>query len=383
MSDAFPFDRRIWRQAGDPLVEPSGAGPLGGYTLAVTDLIALAGQRIGAGNPAWLERAVPETAHAPVVARLLAAGARVVGIARCDEFGYGLAGANDHYGAVPNGDVIGRISGGSSSGAATAVALGHADVGLGKDTSGGIRVPAAYQGLWGFRATPGAIGSTGVMALSPTYDSMGWVASDAATLAAVGDVLLPRTPEAANPLEIVTAEELIEIADADVAKSVREVVEGVRRDVLGLWVPDAWLTAFATVVAYEAWAVYGGWMQLHVHELGKHVGARFERGGRITRSAAVSSSVQLAKAKRIIEETFGNRVLAIPTTPTIAPLAASATAAESVRLETVRLNCIASIAGLPVINVPLRVETGEPAGLSLVGPAGSDRALLDLAGSLA
>lgn len=383
MSDAFPFDRRVWRQAGDPLVPTSGSGLLDGHRLAVTDLMAVAGHAIGAGSPAWLEQAAPEATNALVVDRLLAAGARVVGITRCDEFGFGLSGTNDHYGTAPNGDAIGRVSGGSSSGAATAVALGQATIGMGKDTAGGIRVPAAYQGVWGFRATPGAISPTGMMKLSPTYDAVGWMTADALTLAAVGEVLLPRELEPREPMAIVTVEELIECADADVAKAVREVVDGVRRDALGLWVPDAWLAAFATVIAYEAWAVHGRWMQLHVHELGQHVGARFERGGRVQPDAVLAASVQLTKAKRIIEETMDGRVLAIPTAPTIAPLAGVPSASEAVRPETVRLNCIASIARLPVINVPLRVESGEPAGLSLIGPAGSDRALLELAGSLA
>ncbi|MGW2557062.1 amidase family protein [Streptomyces sp. NPDC001635] len=132
---------------GEPLVAGSSAGPLRRVGVAVKDLFVVAGQRIGAGNPAWLAETEEEPSNAWAVGALLAAGADVLGIAHTDEFAYSLSGTNAHYGTPPNPAAPGRVPGGSSSGPASAVGLRQADAGLGSDTAGSIRVPASYCGL--------------------------------------------------------------------------------------------------------------------------------------------------------------------------------------------------------------------------------------------
>ena len=191
-SPPAPTDRTVWREVGYPLLPATGTGPLTGMSVAVKDLFALEGFRIGAGNKEWLAESSAETTTAPAAAALLAAGAEVAGIARTDEFAYSLAGTNAHYGTPPNPKAPGRISGGSSSGSASAVSLGQATIGLGTDTGGSIRVPSAYQGLFGIRTTHGAVSTEGLLPLAPSFDTVGWMTRDAATLAAVGSVLLPQ-----------------------------------------------------------------------------------------------------------------------------------------------------------------------------------------------
>ncbi|MEP7736247.1 AtzH-like domain-containing protein, partial [Nocardioides sp. 31GB23] len=188
---AAALDTRVWRVVGDPLVPGTPGGPLSGESVAVKDLYAVAGHRIGAGNPAWEEAARVERGDATVVRSLVEAGADLRGIARTDELAYSLAGTNAHTGAPPNPRAPYRVPGGSSSGSASAVSLGHATIGLGTDTGGSIRVPAAYQGLYGMRTTHGAISTHGVLALAPSFDTVGWLTRDADLLALVGDVLLP------------------------------------------------------------------------------------------------------------------------------------------------------------------------------------------------
>ncbi len=114
MSGTRSFDTTIWRVAGDPLIPGAGGGPLAGLTVAVKDLITVAGQAVGAGNPGWLDGRHPEPASAPVVVSLLSAGASVRGIAQTDEFAYSLSGANAHYGTPPNPAAPDRVSGGST-----------------------------------------------------------------------------------------------------------------------------------------------------------------------------------------------------------------------------------------------------------------------------
>jgi Asp-tRNA(Asn)/Glu-tRNA(Gln) amidotransferase A subunit family amidase len=114
---------------GSPLVAPTGSGALDAVRLAVKDLVPVAGHPIGAGNPVVLAESEPAAAHAPVLARLLAAGAEVRGIARTDELAYSLSGTNVHYGSPVNPWGAGLAVGGSTSGPASAVARGLADVG--------------------------------------------------------------------------------------------------------------------------------------------------------------------------------------------------------------------------------------------------------------
>ena len=186
-----PFDRSVWRVVGAPLVAALGPGPLDGCGVAVKDLFAVAGYPVGAGVPAYLAGQAPRPASASSVTALQRAGAHLVGIAQTDEFAYSIAGRNAHYGATPNPAAPGRLGGGSSSGPAAAVALGQAEIGLGTDTAGSIRVPASYHGLVGFRPTHGAVEAEGVLPLAPSFDTVGWLTRDVATSRAVATVLLP------------------------------------------------------------------------------------------------------------------------------------------------------------------------------------------------
>ena len=170
----------VWRVVGTPLVRGAATGSLTGETVAVKDLYDVAGFAVGAGVPAYLGE--PATKNSPAVDALLAAGANVTGIAQTDEFAYSIAGRNPHYGTPPNPAVVGGVPGGSSSGPASAVALGQASIGLSTDTAGSIRVPASYQGLWGLRTTHGSVSADGLVALAPTFDAPGWITRSAEVL---------------------------------------------------------------------------------------------------------------------------------------------------------------------------------------------------------
>lgn len=378
----MPLDPSVWRVRPEtgPLVAPTGSGVLDGETVAVKDLFAVAGQRVGAGNPAWLAAAPVQEAHADAVARLLAAGAGVAGIARTEEFAYSLTGANAHYGTPPNPRAPGRISGGSTSGPATAVAAGEASVALGTDTGGSVRVPAAYQGLWGIRPTHGAVADGGLLPLAPSFDTVGWLARDAATLARVGEVLLPED-QAALPdgAPLVVSDALLGLA----APEVRDAVGRLARDAgagAADWAPEpAWLAAFQTLQAAEAWAVHGPWLADRMDTLGPAVRGRFERARLIGAVDAATARAAVVRARAEIRDRLGERVLVLPSTATVAPRPEEA---EAAREATMLLTCVAGIGGLPAVSVPVTTASGLPAGACLVGPAGSDRALLALAGRL-
>ncbi|MCW2831634.1 MAG: glutamyl-tRNA amidotransferase [Aeromicrobium sp.] len=372
-------DTRIWRVVGNPLVPPTGTGPLDRETVAVKDLYAVAGHRIGAGNPAWLDHAEPQPAHARVVEELLGAGASVRGIAQTDEFAYSLAGTNAHLGTPPNERAPGRIPGGSSSGSASAVSTGDASIGLGTDTGGSIRVPAAYQGLWGLRTTHGAVSTEGLLPLAPSFDAVGWLTRDVSLLAGVGDVLLP--PDTSVLGELVTSPALTALADGDVAAAVADLGAATETPWPLAPLPD-WLSAMQALQAWEAWQQHGQWLVGRMETLGADVRARFERASTITPELAAVATAEVARARAQIRDLLGSRVMVLPSAPSVAPRLGDPAALDAVRQTTMQLTCLAGLGGLPAVSIPLTTADGLPCGASLVGPPGSDRALIILAATL-
>ncbi|MFT3852890.1 MAG: DUF3225 domain-containing protein [Ilumatobacteraceae bacterium] len=375
------LDTRVWRVVGDPLVAPASPGPLSGETVAVKDLFAVAGFARGAGNPAWLAGAPREAAHAHAVEALGRAGAAVRGIARTDELAFSLSGINAHSGTPPNPRAPGRIPGGSTSGPASAVALGHATVGLGTDTAGSIRVPAAYQGLFGIRTTHGAVDRAGLLPLAPSFDTVGWLTRDADLLGRVGDVLLP--PDTARPGPLGSVAELTALADDDVSAVVGAFATragAVEASWDGAAELAAWLAAFQTVQRHEAWAAHGDWLVDHLDTLGDDVRARFELARDTTAEQAATAQATVTAARARVGELLAERTLVVPAAASVAPTPADA---ATVRGRTLRLTCLASIAGAVAVAVPLVTAAGLPCAACLVGPPGSDHALLALAGELA
>lgn len=377
------LDTRIWRVVGDPLVPPTGDGPLAGQTVAVKDLYAVAGHPIGAGNPAWLAKAAPEPEHAYAVGRLLAAGAAIRGIARTDELAYSLAGTNAHYGTPPNPKAQHRIPGGSSNGSASAVSLGHATIGLGTDTGGSIRVPASYQGLFGIRTTHGAVDPSGTVPLAPDFDTVGWLTRSADLLAAVGDVLLPEGGPGGSD-DLVFVPELVGLADHDVATAVLAWLA--RTDAVERHWPladlDDWLRAFQTWQAHQAWRSRGTWLAGNLDVLGADVRGRFEAASAIDDDTAEQAHRQVLAARERIRDLVGDRVLVLPSASSVAPLISTGSTTET-RNATMRLTCLAGLGGLPAVSIPTRTTHGLPVGVCLVAAAGRDRDLLALATRLA
>jgi Asp-tRNA(Asn)/Glu-tRNA(Gln) amidotransferase A subunit family amidase len=379
---SYPVDQRIWRVVGDPLVPGTAEGPLAGLTLAVKDVVAVAGFAVGAGVPAWLEDAEPEPRHAVALQRLLAAGAGVAGIARTDQLAYSLAGTNEHYGAPPNPAVPEAIPGGSTSGSAAAVALGEADLGLGTDTAGSIRVPASYQGLWGIRTTHGAVDRTGVLPLAPSFDTVGVLARDAPTLAAATQVVLD-AGAGRRPFDpaFVVAPRLLDGVEDDVLAVFEAALTGVR-PLDEVWIPDPaeMAEAFRVHQAWQAWQTHGTWIQAHPDALLGDVRQRFEVASRVTAAEDDAARAALDRLRRELDAALGARILVVPTAASSAPpLEGGSELRERARAATLRLTCVAGVTGRPGVTAPALRTDGGPVGLSLLGPPQADVQLLRLA----
>jgi len=374
-------DPRIWRAVGHPLVAATGSGPLDGASVAVKDLFAVAGFAVGAGNPAYLAESRPAAEHAPAVRVLLDAGAELRGIARTDEFAYSVAGANPHYGAPPNPYAPLHLPGGSSSGPASAVAMGHAEIGLGTDTAGSIRVPASHQGLWGLRTTHGTVSRHGLLPLAPSFDTVGWLTRDPGLLARAARVSLPAgsgTASADRSYAVCPA--VLELAQPSARAAFTVAIESWTRGgllpaprVISLPDPDAAFAAFRTVQAAEAWRSHGAWVRDHPDALGADVAARFAWASSVTAEQEAEARGALAVVRAQIEDVLEDSVLLSPTvTAPAPPRSADAAHLDAARTATITLTCLAAITGRPALSVPLLRADGAPLGLSLIGPRHTD-----------
>jgi amidase len=310
-----------------------------------------------------------------VVGRLLEAGAALTGIARTDEFAYSLGGTNAHFGTPPNPKAPYRISGGSTSGSASAVSLGHATIGLGTDTGGSIRVPASYQGLCGIRTTHDAVSRQGLLTLAPSFDAVGWLTRTPELLRKVGDVLLPGGTTSAGR-RLVGVRALTALAEPDVTAALSAIEVDATEDALLRELPD-WRAAFQTWQAWEAWQVRGSWLTGRLDTLGEDVRGRFEQASRVSHDQADSARAIVESAAATLVDLVGDAVLVLPSASSVAPRPGSNL--QAVRTATMTLTCIAGLAGLPAVSLPFTTTGGLPVGACLVAAPGRDRDLLDLA----
>jgi amidase len=370
-------------------IDPTSRGPLSGLTFAAKDLFDIEGHATGAGNPTWLETHLPAAETAPTVIALLGSGAKMIGKTITDELAYSLNGDNIHYGTPKNSKAPGRVPGGSSSGSASAVAASLCDFALGSDTGGSVRIPASYCGLYGIRTTQGAISTRGIVPLMPSFDTAGWFARDPELFALVGRALLPQ--QAHEPLftRLVTAEDAFDIADANVKAASETKLHSLRTsfakaEVLAVSANDgleSWRQAFRTASAYETWQVHGEWIDSHRPVFSAPIAERFAYAKSVRKvDAEAARRTQVEIKSRFTQFMTHDTLLVLPSAPGPAPtLDASGTEVEDFRQRAQRLTCIAGLAGLPQISIPALEAGGAPVGLSFIGPAGSDRRLLEFA----
>jgi amidase len=374
----------------DVAVANAAAGPLAGLSIAVKDLFDVAGYPTSGGQPFVLAMSGIKATTAPAVQKLLDAGARCVGKTITDELAFSMNGQNAHFGSPVNGAAPDRISGGSSSGSAAAVSNGLCDFALGSDTGGSVRAPANHCGLVGLRPTHGRIGLAGVMDLAPSLDTCGWFSRDVSTYARIADVLLGADPA---PLP---ADRVLLLAPPDVwnllAPEVPEAQAGPRRRIesrLGPAAPvevvldgfDTMYWSFRFVQGREAWRSDGALIERFAPPLGPGVKDRFAWAREVTQAQYDESSAFRARFRAHLAALLGSDgVLLMPTMPDVAPLVGAGEAElESYRNAATKMLCIAGLAGFPQLSLPLGTRLGAPLGISLLGPAGSDRSLIRLA----
>jgi amidase len=371
----------------DLVVNPLDSGILNGLTFAVKDVFNIQGYTSGAGNPDWLQTHSPAHRHAVSIERLLSHGARLTGTTHTDELMYSLDGENEHYGTPVNPKAPERIPGGSSSGSAVAVSAGLVDFALGTDTGGSVRIPSSYCGIYGFRPTHGRVNIDGVIPLAPSFDTVGWMARDTKTLLDIGRVLLDgQQPYGSDFQRVYLANDAWAITDAVCRDALLTSIPLFENRVKECkWInlsPSGlteWMNAFRILQGLEIWETHGKWIEQIKPRFGTTIGRRFLWASTLQKD---DSHVPLQLRKNIrkqMSQLLGDDgLLVIPTAPGIAPLrSVSGDEVELRRALTLQLCCIAGLAGLPQVTLPLAESHGSPIGLSIIAGHGQDEKLLD------
>lgn len=362
-------------------------GQFAGLRLAVKDIYDVKGLRTGCGNPQKYAEASPATATASAVQAVLDSGARFIGKTQTDELAFSLFGQNVHFPYPVNPAASDRMTGGSTSGSAAAVAGGLADIAFGSDTGGSIRAPASFCGLIGLRTTHGRIAMDGIMPLAPSLDTVGWFANDIEVYEAVGKLLLgpdrnkgPLTRAlsvAAIDALVLGPEEAVEY------RRIRSLVTLPITELPALPFTsslDDLYWCFRQIQAREAWESHGDWISVRDRNLGPGVEERFGFGRTIdTRKLHAEQVRRLTLRAELMDLLGSDAVLVLPTVPGAAPLKnADPETLKAYRERALHLLCIAGLAGFPQITLPIGVIESAPFGLSLIGPPNSDVALIRL-----
>lgn len=374
--------------------------PLAGLPVSVKDLFDVAGETTLAGSKVRAD-APPAPRDSMVVARLREAGAAIVGRTNMTEFAYSGLGLNPHYGTPlnPYDRAVGRIPGGSSSGAAVSVSDGMAVAAVASDTGGSARIPAAFCGLTGFKPTASRIPLDGAFPLSPSLDSVGAIGASVDCCAQLDAVLSGKpwhAPEALRPSDIrlglvvdYVTQDLDEVVAATYSAALSRLsAAGVRIDEVRY--PELFdlpiYNQGGGFAGYESYRIHAQLIETRGDEYDPRVAARIRRGKLLNPPDLESLRSQRADFIRSSLPRFrGYHALIVPTVPMVAPRLADCEAdADFTRLNLLALRnpSIVNFLDGCAISIPCHRQGDAPVGLMLFHAADHDHQLLAVAGTI-
>jgi Asp-tRNA(Asn)/Glu-tRNA(Gln) amidotransferase A subunit family amidase len=372
---------------------PAQAGPLSGMPVAVKDLIDVVGVPTRCGS-AVLADAAPAREDAAVVARLRAAGAVVVAKTHTHEFAYGPTGDVAVEGPCRNPHDPGKITGGSSSGSAAAVAAGLVPLAVGTDTGCSTRTPAALCGVVGLKPARGALPTTGVFPLSETLDHVGLLGADIETVAVAFSALTGRRIDPSAPIADTVVGRPTDVYwrvhDPEIAAAVDRAAETLSRSgaaIREVSLPgiDELAATYQVIVGAEAHTTHRHWLAHRSGDYQPITAARLKAAGAHTAADYVTAQrtrhrLTAELTARMLAE--GVDVLLLATTPLRAtPIGArQVDAPDGLRVEVapalLSLTLPFNLLGWPAVSVPAPEMTGLPAGVQVAAVRGGEQAVL-------
>ncbi|MGO4388345.1 amidase [Microvirga sp. 2YAF29] len=374
-------------------------GPLDGMLVSIKDLFDVAGEVTTAGSIV-LRDAPPAAKDAAIVSRLRQAGAVILGKTGMVEFAFSGLGLNPNYGTPGNAVDPARIPGGSSSGAGVSVAEGTSEIAIGSDTGGSVRIPAAFNGVVGFKPTARRVPLDGAFPLAPSLDSIGPLARNVQHCALADAVMAGEEPHILDPYPLAglrigvprgrlfaETEGMVEIAfEKTLGLLGRTGARIVDHDIDDLLRAMREATLHASIAAIEAAEIHADWLTTRAEDIDPRVHHW------LVRSSAVPAHIYLRmmRRRRSLIEAMDRRlavvdVLALPTTAITAPLMAPLEADEVLYNDADRLilrnTQMANQFDLTSVSLPLP-HCERPVGLMLVARHGSDRRLLEIAAGI-
>lgn len=271
-------------------------GALDGWTFAVKDMIDVAGMPTTRGSALYGH--VDALATAPSVARLEREGATLVAKVNLHEFAYGVTSENPHWGDVMNPRHPHLIAGGSSGGTAAAVAGGISRFGLGTDTAGSIRMPAACCGVVGLRPRTGIVPSRGAAPLAPSFDVIGPMAATVADTAAVWAVLSGTAPVARRPFDGLVIGVIAGAPGID-------ALAGLGAELRPFSLPEEILDIFWTAFRAEATRTHEATFPRFGEHYSDNVRAKLENASGVSTADYASAMRELARLRREVEQSMG------------------------------------------------------------------------------
>jgi len=366
------------------LPTPMGSlvGPLVPYTFAVKDVFDIKGFKTQAGNPDYLDQTFIANKTAPSVTLLQNAGAKLVGKTHTDELGGSLFGLNDHYGAPINANSPKHVPGGSSSGSAAAVAAHLVDFSLGADTSGSVRAPASFCGIFGFRPTHNVISTECVLPISNHLDTVGIFARDPDVISQVLNAYGMKDDKKLRRLRIIPS--LIEQLEGLLKNKFQEKINLIQERfhstqlVIDLDTLKQWSDVIRTIAMYGLWQVHKDWILKSNPTFGQIINDRIS----LARSIRFDDYKDALKKQSDIRQFMDDKlepddIAVFPTIHDIPPLlSTSIDDLKDFALKASRHTCIAALTGFPEITLPIRnIKNACSLGMSFLGKTGNDYSL--------
>jgi aspartyl-tRNA(Asn)/glutamyl-tRNA(Gln) amidotransferase subunit A len=378
--------------------EGRAAGPLDGVPIAWKDLVDMAGERTTAGSALYADSPPKET-DAPIVTNLAAAGMVALGKTNLSEFAFSALGLNPHFGTPrnPRDPTTPRVSGGSSSGAAVAVAGGLSPCAIGSDTGGSIRAPASFCGIVGFKTSEGRIDKQGVFPLSRTLDTIGPMAHTVEDCVMIDMALRGQSSTSVRPINLSGVEFVvpddtgIDDAQAAVAANLQSAVKRLEaagakvrtKPIRSIGAMRALSAQFGSMVAIEAYAEHRAvFNSADAKRMDRRVLAR-ALGGRVSERDAVNLQRGREELIAALVDELKGAVLVLPATPmtapAIGPLERDDELFRVTNLRAIHYTFLGNLFRMCGLALPSGTDAaGLPTGVQFLSPSGDDERLLSI-----